>query len=292
MGRSNTRNGCNHWVRGEARKKVKRSLDKFKSTNRFTRKPVKEAPVEWWEEYIETRSDESRNRLIVHYLKIVDFHAEKFATKVPASVSVDDLKSAATVGMIDAMKRYDPHGKANFKTFSDRRIHGSIVDHLRKLDWVPRLVRENGKKLDATRDYLRSVLMREPSDFEMAARLKVGLVQYRKMVRGGTPIQLNSLSDNWQDDKGGKDVTTLDILPDKAAREPCDGVDRCDSISAIFEKLTPQETFITQLYYFADMTMRQIGEVLDLSESRVCQIHARILKRTRERFPQGVGALA
>jgi RNA polymerase sigma factor FliA len=246
-----------------------------------TRGKVKEAAREIWEEYKASGDEGLRNRLIEHYLPIVRYSADRLMTKLPQSVEVGDLYSAGVFGLMDAIEGYDINREVKFKTYCALRVRGAILDHLRQSDWVPRLVRTKAHKVGAARQELETVLGRSANDLELAEHLDMSLTELDSLVRGGTATQIMSLSDKWHDDNGGKAVQTIDIIPDKKEPDPVDKIQSNDFMQLVSKRLNMKERLIVMLYYFEELTMREIGMILDLSESRVCQLHARIIKRLK-----------
>lgn len=247
-----------------------------------SRGKVKEAPRELWEEYKKTKDEGIRNRLIEHYLPVVRYSAERLLTKLPQSVELGDLFSAGVFGLMDAIDGFDLERAVKFKTYCALRVRGAILDHLRQSDWVPRLVRTKAHKVDAAQQELETILGRKANDLELAGHLDISLKELDSLVRGGTATQIMSLSDKWHDDDGGKAVQTIDIIADKKEVDPIDKIQSTDFMELVSKRLNMKERLIVMLYYFEELTMREIGMILDLSESRVCQLHARIVKRLKK----------
>jgi RNA polymerase sigma factor FliA len=251
--------------------------DAFRSRGR-----VKEASPEIWEQYKATGEESLRNRLIEHYLPIVRYSAERVLSKLPQSVELGDLFSAGVFGLMDAIEGYDIDRKVKFKTYCALRIRGAILDHLRQSDWVPRLVRTKANRVNLAMQELETLLGRKANDLELADHLDMSLSELDSLVSSGTATQIMSLSDKWHDENGGKAVQTIDIIPDKREVDPVDKIQSNDFMELVSKRLNMKERLIVMLYYFEELTMREIGMILDLSESRVCQLHARIIKRLQK----------
>jgi len=234
-----------------------------------------------WAEYTRTRSDALRNALIEKYLHIVRYSAERIHAKLPDEVELDDLISVGVFGLMDAIAAFDPERGIKFETYCAPRIRGAILDELRSMDWVPRLVRSRANKLTAASRQLEAELGRTPTSDEMARRLTVPLTEYERMAKDASAIGIVSLSRKLFEGEGGQDVTEVDVLEDRRAIDPIRETQRRDLKQLIANNLSRAERLIVILYYFEEMTMKEVGAALDLSESRVSQMHSSILTRLR-----------
>jgi len=234
-----------------------------------------------WEEFVRTRSDEVRNRLIENYLPIVRYTAERLYAKLPEEVELDDLISAGTFGLVDAIKAFDLSRGVKFETYCAQRIRGAILDELRNMDWVPRLVRSRAHKLEAARSALEMELGRKPTERELAKKLRMSLKDFRKLQRDARAVGLVSLSRKWFETDSSRDVREIDVLEDKRSEDPFSRFQRKDVKEWVTRGLSRAERLIIILYYFEEMTMKEIGETLALSESRVSQMHSAILERLK-----------
>jgi RNA polymerase sigma factor for flagellar operon FliA len=234
-----------------------------------------------WEQYTRTRSDALRNALIEKYLPIVRYSAERIHAKLPDEVELDDLISVGVFGLMDAIAAFDPERGIKFETYCAPRIRGAILDELRSMDWVPRLVRSRANKLTAAARQLEAELGRTPTGEEMARRLSVPVGEYERMAKDAHAIGMVSLSRKLFEGEGGQDVTEVDILEDRRAVDPIRETQRRDLKRLIASSLSRAERLILILYYFEQMTMKEVGAALDLSESRVSQMHSSILTRLR-----------
>jgi RNA polymerase sigma factor for flagellar operon FliA len=204
--------------------------------------------------------------------------------KLPQNVEVEDLYSAGIFGLMDAIDGYDLERGVKFETYCTTRIRGAILDSLRALDWVPRIVRNKAHRIDATWRELEVELGRTPTDLEMAEKLELSLDQYEEMLREASAVTMVSLTEQSSDDGDSKSLRKIDILEDKRGVLPEDEVLKKEITEFITKYLSRKERLIVVLYYFEDMTMREIGASLDLSESRVCQLHSRIVARLRNQL--------
>ena len=237
-----------------------------------------------WQSFFEKRDDASRNQLVEHYLHLVRFAAERIGAKLPDEVDVDDLMSAGTFGLVDALNSFDPDRGVKFETFCAPRIRGSILDELRSMDWVPRLVRHRAHKLDQIMRTLEVELGRAPSEEEIGQRLGMNRSQLDKLVRDAQAVSLVSLSQKLSDSDSNRDLAEADVISDENSRDPVAEAHKADIADFIRNHLTRAERLIVVLYYYEQMTMKDIGATLDLSESRVSQMHSAIIDRLRQQL--------
>jgi RNA polymerase sigma factor for flagellar operon FliA len=237
---------------------------------------------QWWLEYVDSRSEETRNRLMEHYLPLVKHTAERLATKLPDEVDTDDLISAGVFGLIDAIKAFDLNRGVKFETYCTQRIRGAILDELRSMDWVPRLVRSRTHKLQRARSSLETELGREPTDKELAKRMRLTKAEFTKLRSDARAVGMVSLSRKWFETDNSRDVREIDVLEDKRSENPREYSEAKDIREWVTRGLSRAERLIIILYYFEEMTMKEIGETLALSESRVSQMHSAILERLRQ----------
>jgi RNA polymerase sigma factor FliA len=236
---------------------------------------------EVWVEYKKHKTEPLRNILMEHYLHLVRYNAERIHVKLPDEVELDDLMSAGIFGLMDAINAFDLDRGVKFETYCAPRIRGAILDELRSMDWVPRLVRSRAHKLDGATKQLEVELGRAPTNEEVAKRLKVPMGEFEKMAKDASAVGLVSLSRKWFETDSNKDVREIDILEDKRGANPVREIQRKDLKELITKGLSRAERLIIILYYFEEMTMKEIGATLDLSESRVSQMHSSILARLK-----------
>jgi RNA polymerase sigma factor for flagellar operon FliA len=244
-----------------------------------------------WVQYKRRPTDEFRNLLVENYLPLVRYHAERVAAKLPGMIDINDLMSAGIFGLMDAISKFDLERGIKFETYCATRIRGSIIDELRAMDWVPRLTRSRSSTLDAASRSLENELGRVPTDAEIAKRLKIGLEQFEKTYAKANIVETVSLSRKWFETDSNRDVREIDVLEDTAMPNPFDNSRLKDLKEFIARGLSRAERLIIILYYFEEMTMKEIGATLDLSESRVSQVHSSILARLRARAQSDPEAL-
>ncbi len=225
-----------------------------------------------------------RNTLMEIYLPIVRYNAERIGAKLPHEIDGDDLISAGVFGLMDAIDAFDLERGVKFETYCAPRIRGAILDELRSMDWVPRLVRSRAQKLERVCRELQSVFGRTPTQQEIAQRLDLPSEEFAKLIRDATAVTQVSLSRKYNETRSNKDVCEIDVIEDKNGRNPVTEIQKKDLRDLLTRGLTRAERLILILYYYEEMTMKEIGQTLDLSESRVSQMHSSILSRLKEQL--------
>ncbi len=237
-----------------------------------------------WIEYGKTKSRKIRNQLMEQFLPIVRYNAERIGAKLPDEIETDDLMSAGVFGLMDAIDAYDLDRGVKFETYCAPRIRGAILDELRSLDWVPRLVRRRASQLDRVTRELEAMLGRSPGETEIYDRLKLTRPEADKLMKDSNAVSQVSLSRKYSETDSSKEVCEIDVIEDKRGRDPVREIQRKDLKDIMTRGLTRAERLILILYYYEEMTMKEIGMTLDLSESRVSQMHSSILKRLKEQL--------
>jgi RNA polymerase sigma factor for flagellar operon FliA len=244
--------------------------------------PLTEADLEQiWKTFKRTRDENLRNTLIEHHLPLVRSIAERVLQTLPKSVDVDDLSSAGTFGLMDAINGFDLSRGIKFKTYCTTRIRGSILDELRSQDWVPRLVRLKAHRLERAVRQLEGELGRHPNQVEIAQALGISLEELQDHQSEANAKTIFSLSEKWDDGDDDKEMEKVEILADARSVDPVETVQQNDALEAITSCLTKKERLIVLMYYYEGLTMREIGEIMELTESRVCQIHSNVMTRLK-----------
>ena len=239
-----------------------------------------DAPIEQvWRVYKKSATDELRNHLIENYLHLVKSTAERMHMRLPGEVDVEDLMSAGLFGLMDAIDAFDLERGVKFETYCTQRIRGAIFDELRAMDWVPRLVRSRTAKVERARKALEMELGRRPTDKEVCDRLEVSGAEFKKLSKDSKPVNVVSLNRKWFETDSSKDIREIDVIQDNRQEDPLAELQRRDLKLLITKGLSRAERLIVILYYYEEMTMKEIGMTLDLSESRVSQMHSSILAR-------------
>ena len=229
----------------------------------------------------ESRGQDLRNRLIERFYEVVRFTAERVHTRLPSEVDVNDLMSAGLFGLMDAIDSFDPARGVKFETFCAPRIRGSIFDELRNMDWVPRLVRSRTAKVEKVRKEFELTHGRRPTDDEVASIMNVSGAEYDKLSKDSRPVGVVSLDRKAFESDSSREVREVDVIEDGRQPNPAEIVQRGDLQHLITKGLSRAERLIVILYYYEEMTMKEIGLTLDLSESRVSQMHSSILARLK-----------
>jgi len=239
---------------------------------------------EVWQEFKRTGDRSLRNLLMENYIPIVKYNAERIGAKLPDEIDPDDLVSAGIFGLMDAILAFDLNRGVKFETYCAPRIRGAILDELRSMDWVPRLVRSRAHKLERVARELESILGRAPGEMEIAEYLDLPKNEYDKLARDANAVAQVSLSRKYSETDSNKEVCEIDVIEDKRGRNPISDMQRKDLKELMMRGLTRAERLILVLYYYEEMTMKEIGATLDLSESRVSQMHSAILMRLKEQL--------
>jgi RNA polymerase sigma factor FliA len=242
-----------------------------------------------WQEYRDRPTVELRNRLVERYLPLVKYNAERIWARLPDGVELDDLISAGVFGLMDAIDAFDLTRGVKFETYCVPRIRGAMLDELRTMDWVPRLVRSKASKMEHARKELEAALGRPPRGEELAAKLGIPIEQLDNYLGEATAVNLVSLNKKWYETDSYKDVREIDILEDKKAEDPTGRLQNRDLMKLVTRGLNRNERLIVILYYYEEMTMKEIGATLNLSESRVSQMHSSIVARLQAHLSKRKG---
>jgi RNA polymerase sigma factor for flagellar operon FliA len=232
-----------------------------------------------------------RNALMERHYPLVRYIAERLLQTLPKSIELDDLVSAGLFGLMDAIRGFDHARNIKFKTYCTTRIRGSILDQLRSQDWVPRLVRLKAGRIEKALQRLTGEYGREPTHAELAADLDLEHEELSLEMQSASAKTMFSLSDKWEDRDEDSGIEKVDVLEDRKSIDPITELHRRDMLHFLTRSLTHKERFIIEQYYHVGHTMREIGEMLSLTESRVCQIHSNVMGRLKEQLGQKSGTL-
>lgn len=239
-----------------------------------------------WEAFLKDRSKMAlKEKILMHYVPLVRIIAGRMMISLPSSVSLDDLVSNGLIGLINAIDRFDTEKCVKFETFANIKIKGSILDGLRELDWVPRNIREKSNLLENAIKRAESRLNRMPSDSEIAEELNISLDDYFELLNDVKTVALLSLDTELETTDGTKRL--LDVIEDKEAKKPDEVIEHQELKTILVEsitKLKDVEKNVIALYYYEQLTLKEIGEVLSLTESRVCQIHTKVILTLRNKI--------
>jgi len=236
---------------------------------------------EVWGMYRKEPSEELRNFLIEKYLNLVKYNAERIYKRLPDEVDLEDLMSAGLFGLMDAINAFDLERGVKFETYCAQRICGAILDELRSMDWVPRLVRHRTSKVEAARQQIQMELGRKPTDQEISQHLDVDKNEFVKYKRDSSSVSVTSITRKCYQSEGSRELREIDVIKDQHQTSPVKIIQKQDLKELMTKGLTRAERLIVVLYYYEGMTMKEIGTTLDLSESRVSQMHSSILARLK-----------
>ncbi len=227
-----------------------------------------------------------RDQLIMDYAPLIRFVAQRIASRLPSNVDIDDLISAGVIGLMDAIEKYDPSRDNKFKTYAEFRIRGAILDELRSQDWVPRSVRDKAKKIEKTYAELEQKFGRAVSDEELSKALGIELEEYHEMVskvKAVTLLSIDELSGPNQHDR----KSLLECLENTNSKNPftqlkSKGVR--DLLIKNIEDLPEKQKLVLSLYYYEDLNLKEIGKILEVTESRVSQLHTQAVEKLRAKL--------
>lgn len=246
-----------------------------------------ETPLEreLWESWHEHQDSNAANELIKHYMYLATFHVERIAINLPANVDRDDLMSLALMGLFDAIHKFERQRGLKFDTYASFRIRGSIIDGLRREDWLPRSHRERTKQIEVITEKLKQRLQRTPTSKEIAIELGVSANEVETLIRDALFANVLSIEEQVQDDsdysREGMGYVIADdhaVLPDEQVID----AELHEELAESIKQLNRNEQLVISLFYHDELTMTEIGEVLNLTTSRISQIHKAALFKLRE----------
>jgi RNA polymerase sigma factor for flagellar operon FliA len=240
---------------------------------------------ELWRKYKETGDQRAREQLVLAFSPLVKYVAGRMSTGLPAHVEEADLISYGLLGLISAIERFDPDREIKFETFAMTRIKGSIIDELRSLDWVPRSVRAKAREIERANSKLEHRLHRAPTDQEVADELDMTMEDFQDALTRISNSSVIALDELWTlSDSSGDQVSLLDTIQDPDAIDPAQAMDVTetkDRLADSIARLPEREKLVIALYYYENLTLREIGEVLGVTESRVSQLHTKAVLRLK-----------
>ena len=249
-----------------------------------------------WRRYKSTGDQRARERLVVAYSPLVKYVSGRMASGLPAHVEEADLISYGLVGLISAIERFDIEREIKFETYAITRIKGAIIDELRSLDWVPRSVRARAREIEQANSKLEHRLQRAPTDEEMAAELGLTVEEFQDSLLQISNSSVAALDELWTvSDASGDQVSLLDTLQDPGAPDPAqlmDATELKDRVADAIARLPEREKLVVALYYYENLTLREIGEVLGVTESRISQLHTKAVLRLRSRLQGDTDGIA
>ena len=242
---------------------------------------------ELWIEFRKTKSPALRDAFIRQYMPLVKYVVGKISPSMPSSVEFDDLVGFGQFGLLDAINRYDPERNVKFKTYAVTRIRGAIFDELRQLDWVPRSVRQKSREIENAIVKLESKLGRPATDAEIAESMGISEADFQQTVMKVSLTNVLSLNDVWHSGDDADHISIGDSIEAPSSLNPDVIVEREEIRRVITEainELPERERMVLVLYYHEDLTFKEIGQVLDVSESRISQLHTKANLRLRAKL--------
>ncbi len=240
-----------------------------------------------WEEYKKTGNLEIREHFVKQYAPLVKYVAGKVAIGMPSNTEFDDLVSDGVIGLLDAIEKYEPNRGIKFKTYAVTRIRGAIFDGLRERDWIPRSIRQKAKEIENTIKELEMKLGRPAEDEEISSALGMSLEEFQKIMLDVSGTTVMSLNEMWHVGSEDESVSMMEKLEGPESLSPDVVVEKEEVKRVIMnaiESLPQKEKEVLVLYYYEDLTLKEIGEVLDVTESRVSQLHTRAIMRLKAKL--------
>lgn len=227
-----------------------------------------------------------KNKMITEYAPLIRFIAQKIAARLPSNIELDDLISAGVIGLMDAIDKYDPSRDNKFKTYAEFRIRGAILDELRSQDWVPRSIRDKAKALDKLMVQLETELGRAPADEEVARAMNISVDEFYNLINQVKPVSLLPIDQATSFSNTDK-KSIMDILEGSKLNNPHSQLNVKyikEVVAQAIEELPERQRLVLSLYYFEDLNLKEIGQVLRVTESRVSQLHAQAVIRLRSKL--------
>jgi RNA polymerase sigma factor FliA len=249
---------------------------------------VVEDTLDLWRTYRRSGDQALRDRLILTYAPLVKYVAGRLGSGLPAHVDEGDLVSYGLLGLIAAIERYDPDRDVKFETYAIARIKGSILDELRAMDWVPRSVRSRAREIERAMTELESKFGRAPTDEEISAKVGITVEELENSLTDISRSSIAALDELWTvSGSGGDQIALIDTIEDTQGPEPQSAFAQTEMREAVADaisRLPEREKLVITLYYYEDLTLREIGEVLGVTESRVSQLHTKAILRLKARL--------
>jgi RNA polymerase sigma factor FliA len=241
-----------------------------------------------WQEYRRSGDQGIRDRLILTYAPLVKYVAGRVGSGLPAHVDEGDLVQYGLLGLISAIERFDPDRDIKFETYAIARIKGAIIDELRAMDWVPRSVRARAREIERAIAELEKKLMRAPTDQEIAEKLGIQPEELEDSLTEISRTSIAALDELWTvSSSGGDQIALIDTIEDTQGPDPQASLSETEMKEAIADaiaRLPEREKLVVTLYYYEELTLREIGEVLGVTESRVSQLHTKAILRLKARL--------
>jgi RNA polymerase sigma factor for flagellar operon FliA len=243
---------------------------------------------EIWRKYRQSRDAELKNEIVLAHLPLVKYLAGRLAVKLPSFIGQEDLESYGVFGLLEAVEKFNPDLGVSFKAYAYNRIRGAMIDEIRKLNWIPRTLWQKIQHLNTTREKLQKELGEQITSDALAKAMGITVAELHKLEGQVNLLSLSSLDETVSVGDGER-VRWGDMIQDSDSPDPLDVIEKDESkrllVKAI-EELPEKDRTVLALYYQEELTLKEIGKVLDVSESRVCQLHTRALNRLRSKLEQ------
>ncbi len=243
-----------------------------------------------WDQFKRTRDPKVKEQIVLKHVNLVKYVAGRMMFTLPPSVDSDDLESAGIMGLIDAIDRFDPKYGVKFESYAIPRIKGAMLDELRKLDWIPRSIRSKTRDLEKVIREIENIKGGPATDEEIASKMNISMNDYFDLLREVSAVSLMSLDNIIYDEEGGKGELH-EVIEDKSEPEPDDAINKDelkDIIMKSIDDLPETERLVIALYYYEELTLKEIGQVLQLSESRISQIHTKTILSLRGKLHEAM----
>ncbi|MCP4724336.1 MAG: FliA/WhiG family RNA polymerase sigma factor [bacterium] len=243
-----------------------------------------------WDQYKRTHDPKLKEQIVLKHVNLVKYVAGRMMFTLPPSVDSDDLESAGIMGLIDAIDRFDPKYGVKFESYAIPRIKGAMLDELRKLDWIPRSIRSKARELEKVIRSIENTKGSPATDEEIASKMNISMDDYFNLLREVSAVSLMSLDNVIFDDEGGKGELH-EVIEDKTEPVPDEAINKDelkDLIMKSIDDLPETERLVIALYYYEELTLKEIGQVLQLSESRISQIHTKTILSLRGKLHEAM----
>lgn len=234
-------------------------------------------------DYRSTVDPKTKDEIIIEYAPLIKYIAQKIASRLPSNIELDDLISCGVIGLMDAIEKFDPSRDNKFKTYAEFRVRGAILDELRAQDWVPRSIREKAKMIERSYAKLESELGRPATDEEMCKELNVTQEEFHDLLNKAKSVSLLNIDDSATFNRGDKKLIA-GLMEDSRAANPFTAVsykNSRDKIKEGIQSLPEKQRLVLSLYYYEDLNLKEIGQVLDVTESRVSQLHTQAIMKLK-----------
>jgi len=253
------------------------------------RAEVEAAIAELWQEFKATGDQRLRERLILHYSPLVKYVAGRVGVGLPSNIEQADLVSYGIFGLIDAIEKFDLDRAIKFETYAISRIRGAIIDELRAIDWIPRSVRFKAREVEKAYANLEATLRRTPSEAEVAAELGIALDDLHQVFSQVSFVNVLALDELLGGGEGGDRLSLVDTLEDTRAEDPVQAFETEEMkhlLAGAINALPEREKIVVTLYYYEGLTLAEIGQVLGVTESRICQMHTKAVLQLRAKMAE------